>query len=74
LPRKLPVLNQFLLVKVCPFKHEPQSSCREFAVNGTRFHLDRDFVLAVNRVKMRESMLAVKYADHDTEESRNLRH
>jgi hypothetical protein len=25
-------------------------------------------------VKMRESMLAVKYADHDTEESRNLRH
>jgi hypothetical protein len=25
-------------------------------------------------VKMRHAMLAVKYADHDTEESRNLRH
>jgi hypothetical protein len=25
-------------------------------------------------VKMRDAMLAIKYADHNSEESRNLRH
>jgi len=69
LPRKLPVLNQFLLVKVCPPKHDPQGSWREFAVNGARFQLDQDFVLAVNCVKVRDSMLAAEHSDHGAEES-----
>ena len=41
LPREPPVLDQFLLVKVCPFQHQPQGSCRKFAVNDARFDLDR---------------------------------
>ena len=74
MPRKLPVLDQLSLVKTCPFEHKSEGSWREFAVNSARFDLDGDFVLAVNGMKMWDSMFAVKYPDYDSEKSRNFRH
>lgn len=43
-------------------------------MDALRLDLDGGFKLAVDGMEMRNAMLVVEHADHNTKESRNLRH
>ena len=42
-------------------------------MDSARFDFDRDFMLAVHGMKVRDAMLTVEHADYDSEESGELR-
>jgi hypothetical protein len=65
----LPILQQFLPVEAIPFKHERQGAPRKMTVDAFAFDLHGDLVLAIDSVKVRNAMLAVEHADHDSEEA-----
>jgi len=68
-PRQMPILQQFSLVQVAPFKNEPRGSGRELAVDFSRFDLDRNFVFAVRGMEVRWLMLAPEHPDHNSKKS-----
>lgn len=71
---QLPVLQQFCLVKSSPFKHQALGYRRQSAVHNDRVNLNRGFVFAIDGVKVRLAMFAVKHADDDAEEAGDFRH
>jgi hypothetical protein len=74
LPRKLPILQQFWLVKLSPFKHKSKRSVRELPVDSARLDFYCDLEFAVHRVEMRNTVLVEKHADDNAEEPRDFRH
>ena len=60
LTRALPILRQFLLVKLSPFKDESECSAWEVAPNGARIDLHRDLVLSIDGVEVRHAMFAIE--------------
>lgn len=63
--------QQFLLVKRCPLQNVPQRSGRKVPLNDLGFYRDRDLVLTIYRVEVRDAMLTIEHADHGTEETGN---
>jgi len=49
-------------VKACPFKDEPKGPRRELAPDDAGFDLDRDLVVAIHRMKVRDPVLVDRAA------------
>ena len=71
---EVPVFKKFPLVQVEPLQHVAKCPFGEISMHNAALNLDRDLVLTVNSVEMRRGMLTRKYPDHDSQESRHLRH
>jgi hypothetical protein len=72
--RKRPSLQQFDTMQFFPFQHVSQRSFRKIAIDATRFGLDSDLEIAVDRVKMSQPVVAVVHRDHDPKKATQLGH
>ena len=61
-------------MKRCPLQNVAQRSGRKVPLENLGLYRDRDLVLTIYRVEVRDAMLILKHADHGTEETGNLGH
>ena len=61
-------------MKLGPFYHVGQRTLRETPIHNPSLDLNGDLKLAVGSMKVRWSMLAIEHANHDSQETANLRH
>ncbi len=70
----MPILHEFILVKIRPLKEHAQSALRHPANDYSRLDLDADFLLLVPRMEMRRVVFVVVHEYNDAVESANLGH
>src|SRR5690554_6749421 len=74
-PRPCPILAQLLVVECCPFQYQGLGTAREFTFENTNWvNPDHQFVLTVDCMKMRRSMISVVHVHSDAIELANSRH
>jgi hypothetical protein len=61
-------------MQVIPLQHVSQRSFRKIAIDATGFDLDGDFEIAVDRVKMGRSVIAVLHRDNDAKKATEFGH
>jgi len=66
---KTPIFEKLILVQVQPLKHGTQTTLGKISVDYSAFNIDSDFILTIDRVKMRRGMIAIEHSDHDPQES-----
>ncbi len=70
----LPVVSQFLSVKLIPFQHRIQCPTRKLARHDSCFNIDRNLVLAIFRVEMCRWVLTVVEINDDSEKPADFGH
>ena len=72
---KLPVFQQFTLMKVLPLAHEGQSAPGKLArQDRPSFNIQNGFKLSVDSVEMRSPVFSIEEPYHDSREPAQLRY